>query len=573
MSTRLLTTMLAVLALALSVTVPAGADPISPAPVDACTVADPDGHEPPCNPHLAQGPWSASHRASYAQASSPLPGPTAAEAATIDVDKAGMLAAPIVLTFSEPYPDGRQVVWASTVGFTGEVFKLDADTMRIIDKHIPQVEEGAGPGTGSVSGAYNLLDADNHLIVGQADRLQVFGDAVEGEAESAIRKLADLQLPAAAQCRVGEDELVGITMTFDGRVAFATEQGVVGVIPRQPELMTAENLQVLSLNGDACADESVASEDLEAVSNSIAADEQGGIYVVTDQAMHRIDVDGSGLSLGWSAGYETGDGGGIRLGDGSGSTPSLMGVGDDDRFVVITDGQDLMHLVLMWRDEIPADWEALTVDGVQLDRRIACQVPVTFGVEGAEESASEQSVLVRGTSAVVVNNALTYEDAFAGVPAQAQPYLNLTSGIPTNEPRGLERIEWDPATRTCASVAANPTIQVPNGIPTMSAATGLFYGVGSRDGVWTLEALDFDTLEPVFTVDAGPLPMQNSFYAATTVGPDGAIWTGTFGGVMRFRPGGTGQGLNPVEMVYGDPTVMATTGDPTDITSEVIGRP
>ena len=33
-----------------------------------------------------------------------------------------------------------------------------------------------------------------------------------------------------------------------------------------------------------------------------------------------------------------------------------MGSGDDDRLVVITDGQPLMHLVFLWRDAIPEDW-------------------------------------------------------------------------------------------------------------------------------------------------------------------------------------------------------------------------
>lgn len=63
---------------------PAGASDRAPEPT--CTtieVAD----EPVCNPHLAQSPWSASHRASYAQASSPLPGPSVAQHSTIDVDK------------------------------------------------------------------------------------------------------------------------------------------------------------------------------------------------------------------------------------------------------------------------------------------------------------------------------------------------------------------------------------------------------------------------------------------------------------------------------------------------------
>ena len=81
-------------------------------------------------------------------------------------------------------------------------------------------------------------------------------------------------------------------MTFDGYVAFATEQGIAGTIPRQPSRMTNANLRTLSFNGARrCADESIALEDLEEVSNSIAADEDGGIYIVTSKRMRRVNHD------------------------------------------------------------------------------------------------------------------------------------------------------------------------------------------------------------------------------------------------------------------------------------------
>ena len=46
----------------------------------------------------------------------------------------------------------------------------------------------------------------------------------------------------------------------------------------------------------------------------------------------------------------------IKLGHGTGSTPTLMGFGQDkDKLVVITDGSKRMKLVAFWRDEIPSD--------------------------------------------------------------------------------------------------------------------------------------------------------------------------------------------------------------------------
>ncbi len=445
----------------------------------ACTTpASPDGAEPPCNPHLAPSPWAASHRNSYAQASSPLPGP-AGPAAQVNVDHDSLLAAPIVLTFSTPYPDGGPVVWASTVGPTGEVFKFDPDTFTMIDHYIPQLEEGTAPQSASISGAYNVLDRDNHLIVGRERSLDVFGDATPGVRQSPIALLHRFSLPDGAFCS-DQDRMVGITMTYDGQVAFATEQGRVGVVPRQPDRMTADNLVVYSINGPDCSGGPAGA--VETVSNSIAADEQGGIYVVTSHAMYRIDWDGHALTQGWRATYAgAGGSGGGRLGAGSGATPTLMGTdAGDDRFVVITDGQDLMHLDLLWRDAIPDDWTPVRPGA---DRRIACEIPVTFGNPDAQRSLSEQSVLVRGRSAFVVNNLQQLDPVTGRFPPQFAPYSQLLSGLPGNAPRGIQRFDWDPATRTCDVAWSNPDVAIPNGIPTLSAATGYVYGIGARNDV------------------------------------------------------------------------------------------
>jgi hypothetical protein len=289
--------------------------------------------------------------------------------------------------------------------------------------------------------------------------------------------------------------------------------------------------------------------------------------------MYRIDWDGDRLSQGWRSGYAgSGGSGGGRLGSGSGSTPTLMGTAArDDRFVVITDGQELMHLVLLWRDEIPADWQPVR-EGA--DRRIACEIPVTFGDESAERSLSEQSVLVRGHSAVVVNNLQQLDPVVGQLPPRVAPYSQLLSGLPGNAPTGIERFDWDPETRTCDVAWSNPDVAIPNGIPTMSAATDLIYGIGARNGVWTLEGVDWDSGEVELTVETTAFPTSNSFYAATTVGPGGTVWTGNFGGVTRFQPcdpeqeADCGRRLDPVEAVVG--TVPT---DPEDALRDTFGAP
>ncbi len=564
---------LATAATALGAPAPAGAAArqaaAAPAPAKdrpTCTqLPAADGDEPLCNPFLADSMWPGAQRNSYAQGSSPLPGPTG-PADRIGVSHVGATGGPVFTAYSSQYADGGRAIWASTVGVTGEILKLDADTHQLIDKYVPGLEGGDAFTAPTVSGAYNLLDADDRLIVGTGDALQVFGDAEPGVRTSAIERLHVLELPEEAVC--GDDALVGITMTYRGRVAFATQNGVVGTVPRSPRRMTADRLRLLSLNGPDC--DSVPADSLEQVSNSIAADEDGGIYVVTSEALYRLEETRRGLRRVWRSTYGgAGESGAGRIGAGSGSTPSLMGTAPrDDKFVVITDGQEQVHLDLMWRDRIPRDWEPVRPGA---SRRIACEVPITYGQEPGAPSANEQSVLVRGYSSVVVNNLQGLDDVLSLLPGQVQTLTQLLSGLPGNVPRGVQRVDWDPRTRTCEVVWENPDVSIPNGIPTMSAATNMFYGIGARDGMWTLEGLDFDTGEVLLTVPTSPLPTSNSFYAATTIGPDGSIITGTFGGLMRFRQCAADEEcerLDPLEAAVGQPP-----SDPEGLVNYLTGLP
>lgn len=529
MTLRVRSTAVALVALACAVTTtPAGADtgPVCLTPVAA------DGFEPPCNPFLSSPSWAGSHRNSYAQASSPYPAPEPGDQIRRQ-HTVGVLGVPLIFDFTEPYADGGRAAWTSTVATPDGryVYKVDAETGATIARfgfdNDPQP-----PGTGGVSGAYNLLDRDNHLIVGRDRAFDVYGDAVPGERLSGIRLLRRFTLPDAALCGP-EDKLVGITMLYDGRVAFASALGVVGTVPREPERMTAQNLVTASINGDRCATASADDRSLDQVTNSIAADETGGIFVVTSLAMYRYDWDGARITKAWSAPYAGGAESAIRIGEGSGSTPTLMGTGPrQDRFVVITDGQKLVHLDLFWRDEIPADWKGLPGK----DRRLACEVPIRFGDPTATESQNEQSVLVRGYASVVPNNQLRDDSAFRNLPGNLRLLAAaLAGGDPGNAPYGVERIDWDPKTRTCRTVWANRELSLPNGIPSMSTQSGLMYGIGQRGGVWGLEGIDFATGASRLRVDAGPTPDENAAYSATTVGPDGAIWTGTLAGYSIYR--------------------------------------
>ncbi|WP_420630228.1 hypothetical protein [Candidatus Leptofilum sp.] len=517
-------------------------------------------NEPPCNPSLARSGWSISHGGSYAQGSTALPGPTAND--TFLVQHLDLANVAITYNFSSPYADGGVAVWGSLLTLDGTIVKLDHDAFAVIDSYSPQFEENGEIDRGlGISGAYSAIDRDNHFIVGRQRAVEIYADSVAGDRYSAIALLKRFQLPDEFFCG-DADLIVGINLTYDDHIVIVTEGGVVGVLPREIEKLTAVNLQRYSINGDNCQNEND-----HIISNSIAVDEEGGIYIVTSRAMLRVQWDGSALSLAWQTPYDTAPGylSALRLGPGSGSTPSLMGTGTDaDKFVVFTDGQELMHLVFMWRDEIPSDWQPIAPGK---DRRIACEVPIRFGYPEATRSLSEQSVLVRGYAAVVVNNLLQEEPGYwRRIPQQISGSLAaFAGGDPDVAPFGIERIDWDATTQQCQQVWVNEDISIPNGIPTMSEASGLFYGIGQRDGVWGLEAVDFATGESAFFVPSSqttcslasvpqirslglrftaviptlltrPRNCENTVFAATEVGPDSTIYTGTFLGVSKFSP-------------------------------------
>jgi hypothetical protein len=492
-----------------------------------------DGFEPPQNPYLADSPWPMSHRTPYAQGSSPLPGPTGSgDLASPDYEGTGLTN--ITLAMSPEYPSGwfrrgGRVYWGSTFG---AVYKLEANGSGLSTIDYKSKPSGASLSNigNATSGAYTVVDHNNTFYTVDGTTVLAYRDRWSGWKISPIELARSFELPAGIlRGDSSTDPIVGMSLLWDGKLALATKRGTVVVLSR--DFSSYWSVQLGDANG-------------EEVSNSIAADENGGIYVVSEKAMYRVQWTGSRLSMdpatgAWQADYEAGEDqtGNGRLGAGSGATPSLMGTGSQDKFVVITDGQKLAHLTLFWRDEIPADWQPIAPGK---DRRIAAEVPVNFGDPSREETVSEQSVLVRGYGAVVVSNDYRNTDLLPNSSGN-DTIDNLTNGIvvalsgfPQHQPYGVHKFRWNPHTRKLETHWINNDISCPNGIPTMSAQSQLFYCVGARWGAWTIEALDWQNGASRFYKWLGWNPLYNSFYAGTQIGDNGTMVSGTTFGVMEI---------------------------------------
>lgn len=473
----------------------------------------------PVNPWLSDSPWPVSHQHPYAQAASPHPGPTSnwllGNPQWVDT---GFIN--ITLAMSPKYPNGNRVYWGSNP--TG-VYKL-----AIVNGNLTKLATLAKPGNalGNIatptSGAYTLVDLENTFYTVQGTSLLAYRDVTPGQLNSAITLARSVTIPASIAD--SDDAIVGINLLWDGNIAFATRDGKAGVIKRD-----FTQVQGLTLGaGD------------EQVSNSIATDEQGGIYVVSSKAMYRVQWTGATVSLdpatgAWRTEYNAGTAGtgGGRLGAGSGSTPTLMGT-SGQKFVVITDGADVANLVLFWRDGIPADWQPVAAGK---DRRIAAEIPVNFGNANRTETKSEQSVLVSGYGAVVVSNDYRNTGLLSGstgipiIDTALNGLIVFSSGSPIHQPWGVQKFQWDTATRKLRSAWVRNDVSCPNAIPSMSEATNRFYCVGAHLGSWTIESLDWTSGGNHFRKYVGVLPRWNSFYAATQLTGDGGVIYGTYNGV------------------------------------------
>lgn len=475
----------------------------------------------PKNPWLADSPWPINHHDSYASDASQSHGPERArDLGHRQFARTGPIN--ISLPMSPKYPDGQHVWWGNDVF---SVYKMALVNGRLT--RVARLPKGGNPFTvlrTPTTGAYTMVDKDNIFTTVQGTTFLAYRDAKAGVVNSTIEQIDRYTLPMSVAS--ADDAVVGLNVMWDGNYAFVTREGVVGVLSRDFKRLHSVKLGT----GD------------DEVSNSLATDEKGGIYVVSSEAMYRVQWTGTDLSMdpvtgAWRAEYNTGSGGNVsgRLGAGSGSTPSLMGT-KDQRLVVITDGADLANLVMFWRDEIPADWQPI---GPEKDPRMAAELPINFGDTLRKVTKSEQSVVVSGFGAAVVSNDYHRVDAISQLGSihpilgtLTNGFIQLLSGTRLVQPWGVQKFDWDPVTRKLNHTWATTRVSCPNAIPVMSQASNRFYCVGANLGWWTIESLDWTTGGSHFRKYIGWLPRFNSFYAQTQLNDDGSLIYGSYNGVV-----------------------------------------
>ena len=233
--------------------------------------------------------------------------------------------------------------------------------------------------------------------------------------------------------------------------------------------------------------------DGEPVENSVCFDETG-LYVVTSRHMHKIVWTGTRLSYdeadgGWRSEYNTMSreqataAGSLTQSGGSGTTPVLMGFGEeDDKLVIIADGDpEGTNLVAFWRDTIPDDFEQKP--GTR-SRRIADQIRVDISKVTIEPSPE-----VLGTGVVVLN--CSYPQPVADIFGDA-----FTSGLTRPAAKAAQKFEWNSERRGFESRWINREIDNTDVmVPVISAETSMIYVASKQDGNYIYLGLDWETGE------------------------------------------------------------------------------
>ena len=323
----------------------------------------------------------------------------------------------------------------------------------------------------------------------------------------------------------GSFTLVGATMTYDGHLVVAAQNGLL-VLNRA--LTTIEDSYPLPSD--------------QILTNSICIDENGGVYVASNSRtpggkglMQKLICKDGKISTSqadgaWQAYYDGGPQAPcIKLGHGTGSTPTLMGFGQDkDKLVVITDGSKRMKLVAFWRDEIPSD--AQQVAGY--DKRIAGVHEVTCGLGTSTEwIQSEQSVVVGGYDAFVVNNINVtnqeINDKIIGV---------IAIGPIVKGPQGAECVRWNTKEKKWESKWTRSDVSSVSMIPAVSIKSEMVFVCGWNDASgWEVTGLDWKSGATRHRSILGKNNRANGAYAIIQYLANGDLLFNSVAGPIRVK--------------------------------------
>ncbi len=402
-----------------------------------------------------------------------------------------------------------------------KVLTANYSSLAELDQEVKKIL-GEQPQMSIANGNYVLCDHENYVYTNAGKTLARY--RLTDPANPSAGITLDAQIDMTAHM-FGAYTLVGVSMTYDGYLVVASQKGIASV---DRTLSTVVDSRPLP--------------DGQVLTNSLSIGEDGGVYVASNsnteggQGIIQKLICKNGLFSdkaedgAWQATYDGGHAApAIKMGHGTGSTPTLMGFGDEeDKLVIITDGSKRMKLTAFWRDEIPAD--AVVVD--EANPRKAGVFEVSCGLPaGTEWIQSEQSVVAGGYDAFVVNNIHT-----ADVPHQDKIVGVLAIGPLIESPMGVECVHWNTKENNWESKWSRGDISSISMIPAVSTASEMVFvnGYYDADG-WDVQGLDWATGETRHRIVFGKNNRGNGAYAILQYFPNGDLLFNSVSGPFRVK--------------------------------------
>ena len=358
-------------------------------------------------------------------------------------------------------------------------------------------------------GGYFYLDNLDRAVVPTSDgRIDVVAESGPAGAPT-----LSLQRQYDVSPYVGSAPILSVLPDWRGRLWFVTDSGVVGVV--NPRTGQARAMRL---------------PHRETIGNSIAVDETGGVFVVSDHALYRFDAGrGDRPRVTWRKRYDAGTRQKPGQSEfGSGTTPTVIRRGAR-HYVAITDNADPRMHVLVYHAGRRGP-----------GRRPVCSMPVFR----PGRSDTDNSLIAFGRALVVENNY-----GYTG-PESNPPAGTPDRNTPTTTP-GVTRIDVDYRHGGCRKVWTNTSVRVPTSVSKASTAAGLVYvyehpsarqvrytgsePVTGPEDPWYLTALDARTGHRVWSVLTGTGLGYNNNYAPITLGPDGTAYVGVLGGLLAVH--------------------------------------
>ncbi|MEZ0577585.1 hypothetical protein [Nocardioides sp. MH1] len=463
-------------------------------PFQGAASTEPAQHRPavPQHPFMAAGSDSIIHNDAYQTDTYDRAGPTGPD--LVVSSTSSLVRDCSSLSF---LPDGTALTVCIGVG-DPQVRALDPDTLaEIATYRLPRRDRGLLPDTSNFSGGYFYLDDRGRLVVSTAENhvlwLRLVGD----------RFVVDREVDLSGT--IGTQRIQSVLPDWSDRIWFVTQEGTVGYVGLRGEIRTRRLLG-------------------EVIANSFAIDESGGVFVVSDRALYRFDVVGDQPRATWRKTYDRGTRvKPSQVSQGSGTTPTLIGRASlpSGGWIAITDNADPQMNVLVFKRGKAGPG----ADPV-------CEQPVFPAGEGADENS-----LISVPGGLIAENNYGYE------------LEKLALRQPTTTP-GIVKVAVDYNGGGCHVAWSNTTARVPSSVSKASMGSGLVYAYthpaagelayrlplplsALAPDAWYLTAFSLRSGRQVWSRYVGSGLLYDNHYAAVSLGPDGAAYVGTVGGVVR----------------------------------------